>query len=105
MKLAWTELAKAELAEIRRYSIARWGPEVAARCLGELRDAAKASAAHPERLRIIQGPYYLRRVGSHYLVLHVDAGAGRVTVARILHVRMDIERHLPPPEEDEGYCR
>jgi plasmid stabilization system protein ParE len=40
-------------------------------------------------------------VRSHYLILHVDPDAGRLTVARILHVRMDIERHLPPAGDDE----
>ena len=95
MRLAWSALAKAELAEIRRHSIERWGAEIAARYLGDLRNALRPCAAEPERLRPLRGPYYIRRVRSHYLVLHLDPQAGRLTVTRILHVRMDIERHLP----------
>jgi plasmid stabilization system protein ParE len=102
VRLAWSALAKAELAEIRRHSIDRWGPEVAQRYLADLRDAAKSAAAAPDRLRFLKGPFRIRRVRSHYLILHVDPAIGRLTVARILHVRMDVERHLPRAEDDEA---
>jgi len=39
--------------------------------------------------------FRIRRVRSHYRILHVDPERGRVTVARVLHTAMDIERHLP----------
>ena len=102
MRLAWTALAKTELAEIRRHSIDRWGREVAQRYLADLRDAAKSAAAAPGGLRLLKGPFRIHRVRSHYLILHVDPEAGRLTVARILHVRMDIERHLPRADDDEA---
>ena len=95
MKLAWSVLARAELAEIRRYSVERWGRDVAVAYLTDLRDAARAAAAHPESLRRLREPYRLRRVRSHILILHVDAAADQLTVARVLHVAMDLERHLP----------
>jgi plasmid stabilization system protein ParE len=95
VRLAWSELAKAELAGIRRFSVDRWGREVAHRYLADLRDAARAAAAAPERCRSLSGPFRIRRARSHYLILHVDPAAGRVTVARILHVSMDLDRHLP----------
>lgn len=95
MRLAWSVLAKAELADIRRFSVDRWGRAVALRYLGGIRDAAKDAAVHPERLRLLRGSFRIRRVGSHYLILHLDPEADRLTVARILHVKMDIERHLP----------
>jgi plasmid stabilization system protein ParE len=101
LRLAWSSLAKAELAAIRRFSLERWGAAVAHRYLADLRDAARTAADAPERLRPLKGPFRIRRVRSHYLILHVDGDAGRVTVARILHVRMDIERHLPPAGEEE----
>jgi plasmid stabilization system protein ParE len=41
-------------------------------------------------------------VRSHYPILHLDPGADRLTVARVLHVRMDIERHLPAEREPDG---
>jgi plasmid stabilization system protein ParE len=102
MRLSWSALAKTELAEIRQHSIDRWGREVAQRYLADLRDAAKYAAAAPDALRLLKGPFRIRRVRSHYLILHVDRAAGRLTVARILHVRMDVERHLPPSDDDEA---
>lgn len=95
MKLSWSNLARKELEELGRYSIDNWGAPVARRYLEGVRDAAKAAAERPERTRLLRGPYRLLRVRSHYLILHVDPAARRVTIARILHVAMDIERHLP----------
>lgn len=102
MRLAWSALAKTELAEIRQHSIDRWGREVAMRYLADLRDAVKSAAAAPEGLRPLKRPFRIRRVRSHYLILHVDPAADRLTVARVLHVRMDIERHLPKSDDDDG---
>ncbi len=96
MKLAWTERAKVDLAEIRRYSIARWGRSVASAYLADLAAAAREAAAHPGSLRMVQGSFRIRRTGSHYLLVHFDPKADRLTVARALHIRMDVERHLPP---------
>ena len=95
MRLACSGLAKSELADIRRFSTERWGRAVAVRYLEDLRDAALA-ASRPSGLRHLKGPYYIRRVRSHYLILHLDPDAQRLTVARVLHARMDVERHLPP---------
>lgn len=95
MKLAWSNLAKAELVELRRHSIDRWGSKVAGRYLEDLRDAARRVAASPGLARPLRDPFRILRVRSHYLVLHVDETAGRLTVARVLHVAMDLERHLP----------
>lgn len=96
MKLAWSNLAKEELRELRRYSMERWGHDVAVRYLEDVRDAAKLVAERPERARPLRGPFRIRRVRSHYLILHVDEAADRLTVARVLHSAMDLERHLPP---------
>jgi plasmid stabilization system protein ParE len=99
VKLAWSNLASQELADLVRYSVETWGPTVARRYLEDIRDAAKAAAARPERTRTLRHPFRIQRVRSHYLILHVDPGQQRVTVARVLHVAMDIQRHLPPEEE------
>ena len=95
MRLAWSNLAKAELGELRRYSIERWGRDVALRYLEDVRDAAKRVAARPDVARPLEGELRIVRVRSHYLIVHVDEAAGRLTVARVLHTAMDIERHLP----------
>ena len=96
MKLAWSKLAVDELHAVRVYSIERWGRAVALRYLSDVRDAANRVAAQPDRARQVKGPFRLVRVRSHCLIVHVDTAADRVTVARVLHMAMDLERHLPP---------
>jgi plasmid stabilization system protein ParE len=101
VKLAWSNRARQELADLARCSVESWGPTVARRYLEDIRDAAKAAAARPDRTRPLRPPFRIMRVRSHYLILHVDPAAGRITVARLLHTAMDIERHLLP-EKGEG---
>ena len=96
MKLAWSNLATAELQALRRYSVERWGAKVAAAYLQDVRDAAKLAAMQQWRSRPLSGPFRIARVRSHYLILHSDPDGDRLTVARVLHTAMDIERHLPP---------
>jgi plasmid stabilization system protein ParE len=95
LKLAWSGLAKEELQALRRFSVRRWGRDVAQRYLEDVRDAAKRIGADPGRARPLKGPYRILRVRSHCLIVHVDPVADRVTITRVLHAAMDIERHLP----------
>ncbi len=95
MKLVWSNLARQELEELRQYSLEHWGAVVARRYLEDIRDAAKAVAQRPERARLLRGDFRILRVRSHYLILHIDRLGQRLTIARVLHVAMDIERHLP----------
>ena len=95
MRLAWSNLASNELRDLRRYSVERWGRDVALRYMEDVRDAAKRAAANPQAARPLRGMLRILRVRSHYLIVHVDKKAGRLTVARVLHVAMDIERYLP----------
>ncbi len=95
MRVIWSVRARQELEALRRFSIGRWVQDAAARYLEDVRDAAKRAGQDPRRARPLKGPYRILRVRSHYLILHVDAGADRLTVARVLHTAMDIERHLP----------
>ena len=96
MKLVWSNLAADEMRALRSYSIGRWGAAVASRYLADMRDAAKQVAAEPDRARPLKGALRFVRIRSHYLIVHVDEAAQRLTVARVLHVAMDLERHLPP---------
>lgn len=95
MRLAWSRLARAELEALRRFTVARWGHAAAIHYLEVLRDAARDLSTDPRRARPLKGPYRILRVRSHYLILHVDPAADRLTIARVLHTAMDIERHLP----------
>ena len=95
MKLAWSALAVRELRALRRHSVQRWGFEVSQRYLAEIADPAKRLSAEPGRARLLRGKFRIVRVRSHYLIAQVDAERGLVTIARVLHAAMDIERHLP----------
>ncbi len=95
MKLVWSRLAVEALREVRRHSIERWGRDVALRYLQDVRDAAKRVAADPHAARELRGDLRILRVRSHYLIVHVNDGTSTVTVARVLHAAMDVERHLP----------
>jgi plasmid stabilization system protein ParE len=95
VKLAWSKLAQRELQELRRHSVKRSGREVAQRYLEDVRDAAKLLGNEPSRAKPLKGSFRVFRVRSHCLIAHVDEAADRVTIARVLHVAMDIERHLP----------
>ena len=95
MRLAWSDVAKAELREVRAYSIVRWSREVAANYLVELRDSASALAADQRRARQVKGRFHLFRVRSHFLIVSIDSAADILTIARVLHVTMDLDRHLP----------
>ena len=96
MKLVWSNLARAELAEIRRYSVDTWGRATAIRYMQDLRDAAGTIAADPARARQIRKSWRIMRARSHYLICHCDERADTLTIARVLHTAMDIEHHLPP---------
>lgn len=95
MRLAWSDVAKAELREVRAYSIVRWSREVAANYLVELRDSASALAADQRRARQVKGRFHLFRVRSHFLIVSIDSAADILTIARVLPVTMNLDRHLP----------
>ena len=56
MKLVWSNLARNELAEIRRHSVDTWGRIVAVRYLQDLRHAAGVVAADTTRAKRLRGP-------------------------------------------------
>jgi len=56
VKLVWSNLAKAELAEIRRYSVDTWGRTVAIRHMRDLRDAARMVSIDATRARPLREP-------------------------------------------------
>ncbi|GAB5467499.1 MAG: hypothetical protein Kilf2KO_05290 [Rhodospirillales bacterium] len=95
MKLVWSRQAKTELVELRRTSVETWGRAVGLRYLEDVRDAATRAASQPASCRKLRGAFRILRVRSHYLIFHVDDAADCVTVAKVLHSAVDIERHLP----------
>lgn len=99
MKLAWSNLAQQELRELRRFSVKRWGVDVALRYLEDVRDAARRAAVDTSRAKTLDERFRIIRVRSHYLILHVDPAADRLTVVRVLHTAMD---RTPPAMKSGG---
>lgn len=87
-------MAKQELSELRRFPLERWAQPVAVRYLEDIREAAERLADNPQLAKPLRGRMRNLRVWSHYLFVHIDETADRLTVARVLHTAMDIERHL-----------
>jgi len=88
-------LAQADLESIWDYTEARWGLGQAEAHVRDLQQAIEATAANPRLGRAcdeIRSGYFKRAVGSH-LVFYRFAD-GRMDVIRILHQRMDLDRHL-----------
>jgi len=87
--------ARADLREILRYIVERWGKERARRYQYELRQAIERVAADPRLGRPCEDlrPGYLRYLaGTHMVFFRI--GENGIDVIRILHQNMDYPRHL-----------
>ena len=88
-------LAEADLMEIWRYTADRWSPEQADTYLDGLGAAFQGLAAQPSmgaRRDAVREGYRVLFVGEHAVYYRVAPAA--VHVVRVLHGRMDPERHL-----------
>jgi toxin ParE1/3/4 len=93
--LELTEIARADLKSIRRYSQRTWGPDLTVQYMAALRDTMKgllagtAVSRHRDDLR----PGLLMATsGRHHVFFEVDQS--RILVVRVLHDRMDYQRHV-----------
>lgn len=87
--------AQADLDEIWDYSAANWGDDQAEAYTRQIQAAVELIAADPRRGRACDDirPGYSRfTVGSH--VLFYRRAESGIDVVRILHQRMDFDRHL-----------
>jgi toxin ParE1/3/4 len=87
--------AQADIEEIWNYTAERWDEEQANRYVRLLHQGIEAIARAPNRARPcddIRVGYRRYPVGSHVLFFRMLEG--KVYVARILHQRMDFDRHL-----------
>lgn len=90
-----TPRARRDLDSIAAYSIREWGREQAARYVRDLRAAIEMVAANPLRGRNreeLRPGYFSMSRGSH-IVFYRRMPDG-IDVVRILHQRMEPERHL-----------
>jgi toxin ParE1/3/4 len=90
-----SRLAEADLASIWEYSVAHWGIGQAEIYIRDLQHAIETTAANPHLGRAcdeIRASYFKRGIGSHIMFYRL---AGQlIEVVRILHQRMDFDRHL-----------
>ena len=95
MRFVVSPRAQADIDDIWEYTVEHWGLRQAEIYLRLIKEAVEAVAADPKVGRNCDDvrPGYRRYlVGSHVLFYRVTATA--VVVVRILHQRMDVERHL-----------
>ena len=88
--------AQANLEQIWDYTHGLWGVDQAEEYLRELQRAIERVAANPRIGRAcdeIRPGYRKLAAGSHTLFYRVTA-EGVIDVVRVLHQRMDVDRHL-----------
>ena len=102
-RLELTDIARADLKSIRRYSTRTWGQDQTSRYMSAIRDTLKklvrGSVVTRNREDLRPG-LQMATSGRHGIFLEADQS--RVLVVRVLHDRMDYRRHLEasePPDE------
>ena len=94
-RLDLTDIARADLRSIRRYSSRTWGEERTVEYMGALRDTMKrllAGAAVSRPRDDLRAGLQMTTSGRHCIFFETDRS--RILVIRVLHDRMDYQRHL-----------
>jgi toxin ParE1/3/4 len=87
--------AQSDIEEIWDYTAAHWGADQAERYLRQIKAEIEAVASDPRRGRAcdeLRAGYRKHPAGSHLLFYRTTPNG--VDIVRILHRRMDFERHL-----------
>lgn len=93
-ELRLSPAAAADLDAIWEYTAEQWSADQADRYIDEIRDACRALAAGRKRGRAADvRPGYLTYALSAHMIYFRDRDNG-IEVIRILHQRMDADRHL-----------
>ena len=108
-----TAAAEADFREILRWTVAQFGEAQAQVYAETLSTALSDLAAGPavigarERSDIAKGLYTLHvarnnRKGRHFVMFRIGRKRNRdvIEVLRLLHDAMDLQRHLPPADEN-----
>ena len=88
--------ARADLSDIWDYTCERWSEDQAETYVREIQRAIEGLADDPLIGRVcheVREGYRKYAVGSHTLYYRI-AGDDLIDVVRILHKRMDVDRHL-----------
>jgi toxin ParE1/3/4 len=98
MRVEYTPRARADLADIWNFTAARWSEAQADRYVRDIDATAHAVAAGAAQTRDLSEarPGYRRAVSGSHLLIVRDGDEGALIVVRVLHRRMDIDRHLDP---------
>lgn len=92
--LAFSPAAETDIDGIWDYSAENWGPDQADRYTDEIRDACLALAHEQKHGRSVDvRPGYLRLSTGSHVIYYRDHG-DQLDVIRVLHGRMDANRHL-----------
>ena len=94
-RLDLTEIARADLKSIRRYSQRTWGSDRTVRYMAALRDIMKGLAAGTVVSRNrddLRPGLQMATSGRHCVFFEVEGS--RILVVRVLHDRMDYQQHL-----------
>jgi toxin ParE1/3/4 len=97
-RLVLTEIARADLASIRRYSTRTWGRDQTSKYMDALRDTMTGLVRGTvvTRARDDLRPA-IRMASSDRHSIFFEADESRILVVRVLHDSMDYRRHLNPP--------
>lgn len=92
--LAFSPAAEADIDGIWDYSAETWGPDQADRYTDEIHSACLALANDRRQGRPVDvHPGYLRLPTGSHVIYYRDRG-DRLDIIRVLHNRMDANRHL-----------
>jgi toxin ParE1/3/4 len=92
--LAFSPAAEADLSHIWDYSAEVWGPDQADHYLDEIQMACKALATGRRQGRVVDvRPVYLKLAVASHVIFYREEDS-RLLIIRVLHGRMDIDRHL-----------
>lgn len=96
-RLVFTEVARADLASIRRYSTRTWGRDQTSKYMGALRETMQGVARGTVFTRTrddLRPAIQMASSGRHSIFFEADES--RILVVRVLHDSMDYGRHLHP---------
>jgi toxin ParE1/3/4 len=92
--LVFSPAAQADMEGIWDYTVAHWGLAQADNYTDDIRDACKALASgHRQGRPVDVRSGYLKYLTGSHVIYFRDHGT-RIEVIRILHSRMDVDRHL-----------
>ncbi|MDR1227443.1 MAG: type II toxin-antitoxin system RelE/ParE family toxin [Azoarcus sp.] len=92
--LVFSPAARVDVDVIWDYTVEHWGADQADRYMDDIRDACHGLASDRRQGRPVDvRPGYLKYLAGSHVVYFRDHG-DRLEVVRILHGRMDVDRHL-----------